>query len=93
MVDDFGCTDCHKFHKKGSLGDAPELTGYGSPQWMAGIIGDPAQRRFYGKLNDRMPAYAPSADAAQNTLNPEQIKMLTDWLRGDWPSEEPTSRD
>ena len=39
---DFGCTDCHKFHDKGTLGDAPNLTGYGSPEWIAGIIRNPA---------------------------------------------------
>ena len=89
LVADFACTDCHKFRNKGTLGDAPELTGYGSPQWIAGIIRDPAQKRFYGKLNDRMPAYAPLPMPAQNTLNPHQIEMLTDWLRGEWYEEEP----
>ncbi len=80
----FTCTDCHAFRGKGRPGDAPLLTGYGSPGWIAGIIGNPAGKLYYGKLNDRMPAYAPSADAAQNTLGGRQIKMLTDWLRGDW---------
>ena len=85
----FGCTDCHKFHDKGQLGDAPELTGYGSPQWIAGIIRNPTRQQFYGKLNDRMPAYAISeTDPAQNILNPHQIEMLTDWLRGQWYQEE-----
>ena len=84
MVDDFGCTNCHKFHEKGSAGSAPELTGYGSPEWIAGIVRNPASRRFYGKLNDRMPAYAASDDPTQNTLTAEQIKLLADWLRGDW---------
>ncbi len=60
LTADFGCTDCHKFHDKGKLGDAPLLTGYGSPEWLAGIIGNPATKQFYGKLNDRMPAYAPA---------------------------------
>lgn len=84
LTDDFGCTDCHKFHDKGSAGDAPDLTGYGSAEWTAGIICNPADKRFYGATNDRMPAYAASSDAAQNALNPHQIKMLTDWLRGEW---------
>ena len=84
MVDDFGCTNCHKFHEKGSAGSAPQLTGYGSPEWIAGIVRNPASRRFYGKLNDRMPAYAASDDPTQNTLTAEQIKLLADWLRGDW---------
>jgi ubiquinol-cytochrome c reductase cytochrome b subunit len=93
MVEDFGCTDCHKFHDKGKLGDAPELTGYGSPAWIAGIIHNPAAAGYYGKLNDRMPAYAASADPAQNTLNPHQIEMLTNWLRGDWYEEGKMMRD
>ncbi len=88
MVDDFGCTNCHKFHKNGSSGSAPELTGYGSPDWIAGILHNPASRRFYGKLNDRMPAYAASDDPTQNALSPEQIKLLADWLRGEWYEEE-----
>jgi ubiquinol-cytochrome c reductase cytochrome b subunit len=88
MVDDFGCTNCHKFHKSGSLGSAPELTGYGSAEWIAGIVRNPANRHYYGKLNDRMPAYVGSNDPAQNTLSAEQIKLLVDWLRGDWYEEE-----
>ena len=88
MVDDFGCTNCHKFRGKGSAGSAPELTGYGSPQWIVGIIRNPASRHFYGKLNDRMPAYAASDDPAQNTLSAEQIKLLADWLRGEWYEKE-----
>jgi ubiquinol-cytochrome c reductase cytochrome b subunit len=88
IVDDAGCTECHKFHDKGKLGDAPELTGYGSPRWIAGIIGNPAEIHFYGKLNDRMPAYAAStSDPAQNTLDPGQIELLVKWLRGEWYEE------
>ncbi len=68
------------------------MTGYGSPEWIAGIIRNPADRRYYGKLNDRMPAYAASDDPAQNTLSPAQIKLLADWLRGEW-YEEKTARD
>jgi len=85
MVDDFGCTDCHKFHAKGQLGDAPDLTGYGSREWLVGIIANPAHKRFYGEDNDRMPAYAESADQpADNVLTESQVGILADWLRGDW---------
>jgi ubiquinol-cytochrome c reductase cytochrome b subunit len=84
IAGDAGCTDCHKFHDKGTLGVGPLLTGYGSAGWIVGIIGNPAGKLYYGKLNDRMPAYAPSADPAQNTLSAHQITMLTDWLRGNW---------
>jgi mono/diheme cytochrome c family protein len=88
MSDDFGCTDCHKFRDKPGAGEAPDLTGYGSTSWIADFIGNPASKRFYGKLNDRMPAYAPSGNPVENTLTPHQIQMLTDWLRGEWFEEE-----
>lgn len=84
ITGEFGCTDCHKFHEKPGVAGPPDLTGYGSPDWIAGIIRNPTDKRFYGKQNERMPIYAGSADPAQNTLNPQQIKLLTDWLRGDW---------
>jgi len=74
---DWGCIDCHKFHNKGQFGGAPDLTGYGSREWLTGIISDPAHKRFYGKTNDRMPAYA-------GTLSTKQIEILSDYLRGDW---------
>ena len=80
----FGCTNCHKFRKEGHLGDAPDLTGYGSRPWLVGIISNPAHRQFYGKRNDRMPAYAPSNDPADNVLSPRNLGLLADWLRGEW---------
>ena len=83
----FGCTDCHKFRKEGTLGDAPLLTGYGSRDWLIGIISNPAQSRYYGKKNDRMPAYAPSAEATGNVLSQRDIGLLADWLRGEWYEE------
>jgi len=85
------CTDCHKFHDKGSLGTAPELTGYGSRAWTIGIVADPAQKRFYGERNDRMPSYAPSENEKDNLLTRRQIEFLADWLRADWA--EPPQKD
>jgi mono/diheme cytochrome c family protein len=73
-----GCTDCHTYHKEKGK-SAPDLTGYGSREWLTGIISDPAHPRFYGKENDRMPAFA-----EQQRMTPEQIGMLADWIRGDW---------
>lgn len=83
-VEGLGCTGCHKFYKEGSLGSAPDLTGYGSVEWIEGIIRNPAHKRFYGKLNDRMPAYGGSANPSQDTLSPEQIRLLAEWLRDQW---------
>ena len=76
LTDEFGCVNCHKFHDKPGVSDTPDLTGYGSAKWIAGIVSNPADKRYYGKYNDRMPAYAASADPAQNTLNEKQIQML-----------------
>ena len=76
LVEAFTCTDCHQFHglNKGSP-TAPDLTGYGSKEWIVGIISDPGHPRFYGKGNDRMPAYA-----KDKILTPRQIEILADWL-------------
>ena len=65
LVSEMGCTDCHRFHDDGELGIAPDLTGYGSREWLIGFISDPRHERFYGENNDRMPAYAPSGDDAR----------------------------
>ena len=76
------------FHDKGKWATCP-IDRLRLAAWIAGIIRNPAEKRFYGKLNDRMPAYAAAADPAQNALNPVQIKMLTNWLRGEWYQEPP----
>jgi ubiquinol-cytochrome c reductase cytochrome b subunit len=77
-----GCTDCHKFRDKGQLGTAPELTGYGSRQWLIGIISDPTAKRFYAKKNDRMPAFAPASnDPTRNMLSSRDLGLLVDWLQ------------
>lgn len=85
LVGDFGCADCHKYHDKGQLGTGPDLTNYGSRDWIIGIMSNPAHKRFYGQNNDRMPAYAESADQpAKNLLSAKEIGLLADWLRGEW---------
>ncbi len=74
------CTDCHKFHAAG-IDDpsAPDLTGYGSREWLLAFISDPSHARFYGQRNDRMPAYGPD-----KVLSPQEIGLVADWLRGEW---------
>jgi ubiquinol-cytochrome c reductase cytochrome b subunit len=85
IVHDFKCVECHKFHDDGALGDAPDLTGYGSRQWLTDFISNPSHERFYGDNNDRMPAFAASAsDPSANRLSPEELRLLVDWLRGEW---------
>ena len=47
--------------------------------WMVQFIGNPAHERFYGKRNDRMPAYL-----GDGVLDERSIALIADWLRGDW---------
>jgi len=87
------CISCHRYGDAGVLGDAPDLTGYGSRQWLFGIIKDPTHERFYGNRNDRMPAYAKSIEKpAENLLSAQQVGIVADWLRGEWirPVDDPS---
>jgi ubiquinol-cytochrome c reductase cytochrome b subunit len=77
--DDINCTECHQFRKPTEDASAPDLTGYGSRQWMIDFINNPAHPRFYGKRNDRMPAFG-----AEKMLDQKSIEMVVDWLRGEW---------
>ena len=52
------CAACHHFHEAGELGAVPDLTDYGSREWLMGMISNPAHERFYRDANDRMPAFA-----------------------------------
>jgi ubiquinol-cytochrome c reductase cytochrome b subunit len=72
------CTECHQFRKKDEDATAPDLTGYGSREWLIGIIANPKHERFYGKRNDRMPAFADD-----KILDARSIELLADWLRGE----------
>ena len=77
MKDSDRCAECHHFHDANAdATDAPDLTGYGSQDWLAAMIGDPAHARFYGKKNDRMPSFA-------KRLTPKEIGFLAEWLRGE----------
>jgi ubiquinol-cytochrome c reductase cytochrome b subunit len=74
------CAECHQFRKKDEDATAPDLTGYGSREWLVGIISDPSHDRFYGRRNDRMPAFA-----KDQVLDERSVGLLADWLRGDVP--------
>jgi ubiquinol-cytochrome c reductase cytochrome b subunit len=84
-IKDQACTDCHKFRDAGELGSAPDLTGYGTREWLRGFLADPQHERFYGpKGNDRMPSFAPHPeDPGKNLLTDHDLDMLVRWLRGD----------
>ncbi|MBC8355272.1 MAG: cytochrome b N-terminal domain-containing protein [Planctomycetes bacterium] len=83
LTSDFACTDCHRFHDEGDLGSAPDLTGYGSADWLFGMIANPEHERFYPDTNDRMPAFgATEEDPSGGLLTKEQIDLLVRWLIG-----------
>ncbi len=85
LVETFACTDCHKFHDEGYLGSAPDLTGYGSRQWLIDFISNPEHERFYESNNDRMPAFAADREHPENNLLDRQsLELIVDWLRGEW---------
>jgi ubiquinol-cytochrome c reductase cytochrome b subunit len=76
---DMRCTECHQFHAKGEDPTGPDLTGFGSREWLVAFISDPTHERFYSGRNDRMPAFGKD----QRLTGPE-IRVIADWLRGDW---------
>jgi ubiquinol-cytochrome c reductase cytochrome b subunit len=73
------CTECHSFHKPTEDAIGPNLTGYGSREWLIRFIGNPAHADFYGDRNDRMPAFG-----EKHILSPQEIGLIADWLRGEW---------
>ena len=84
IADDSKCGGCHKFRDGGNEG-GPDLTGYGSREWLSQFISNPAHERFYGEKNDRMPAFvAHAAGSPQNILSQQKLDLIVDYLRGDW---------
>ncbi len=79
LTDSLDCVRCHTFHDEIGT-EAPDLTGYGSRDWLVRFLNNPADTNsFYGDLNDRMPAFG-----QKGILSQEEIGMIADWLRGDW---------
>ena len=76
--DKMNCMECHKFHDSGE-GGGPNLTGYGSREWMMALVHNPSHSRFFGDRNDRMPAFG-----EEKQLSPQEIGLVVDWLRGEW---------
>ena len=64
-------------HRDECGGKGPDLTGWASREWTIEFIKNPAHQRFYGRRNDRMPAYG-----ERQELTDRQIEMITDLLRG-----------
>ena len=78
LVDDLDCVKCHKFGSE-SGESAPDLTGYGSREWLQRFLKNPGHSDFYDTDNDRMPAFG-----EKKMLSAAQIAVISDWLRGDW---------
>jgi ubiquinol-cytochrome c reductase cytochrome b subunit len=76
---DMGCTSCHQFHAPNDDSTAPDLTGYGSRAWLLAFISDPSHARFYGRRNDRMPAFG-----TEKLLTEQELSLVVDWLRREW---------
>jgi len=74
-----GCAECHQFHSKETDTSGPDLTGWGSREWLVGMISNPKSIHYYAEDNDRMPSFAD-----EKILDPQTIGLLADWLRGDW---------
>lgn len=79
-TDTMQCVDCHAFRQPDDSATAPDLTGFGSREWLVEFIKNPSHERFYGKRNDRMPAFGEEA-----LLDDKAIGLIADWLREDWP--------
>jgi len=77
--DGVNCAKCHQFHNKDEDAVGPDLTGYGSREWLVRFLSDPAHADFYGERNDRMPAFGRTG-----MLSAGQIGLVADWLRGEW---------
>jgi ubiquinol-cytochrome c reductase cytochrome b subunit len=85
IADGDRCGSCHTFHDNGTApGSAPDLTGWGSREWLVGIITDPTHERFYADSNDRMPRFGTADEGAAPPLSAKQIELVADWLRGAW---------
>jgi mono/diheme cytochrome c family protein len=85
IADGDRCGSCHRFgDNEMDLGTAPDLTGWGSREWLVGIINDPTHERFYGDTNDRMPNFGVAKEGAAAMLTSQQVGLIADWLRETW---------
>ena len=90
LISSVGCTDCHRFHDQGELGSAPDLTGYGSANWLKQMIAKPTAERFYSDRNDRMPEFAADESHPElNLISPHELDLLVRWLRTPAPTKAP----
>ena len=77
--EEINCTRCHTFRDQTEGDVGPVLTGWGSRDWMLGMLHDPTEERFYGEDNDRMPSFG-----VEKILTEDEMGLVVDWLRRDW---------
>ena len=77
--EEINCVRCHAFREVLESDDAPVLTGWGSRDWILGMMHDPTQPEYYGDDNDGMPSFG-----VEGSLARAQMELLADWLRRDW---------
>ncbi|QGJ72124.1 Menaquinol-cytochrome c reductase cytochrome b subunit [Planctomycetales bacterium 10988] len=69
------CSACHAYRGVNEDGFyAPDLTGYGSRDWMIQMVSNPEHPQFYPDSNDRMPAF-------EEILSQREIGLIVDWIR------------
>lgn len=68
-----GCDQCHTTDGVGN-GDAPDLKGFASEEWLAAFIRVPSAPRFYGKLNEM-----DEFDAEK--LSKDELSVVVAWVR------------
>lgn len=79
------CYDCHAMRIKGELFQepsaaivaAPDLTGYGSANWLREFIRNPGHKQFYGENNAMLPF--------ESRLSETELNMLVEWMLHRWP--------
>ena len=74
------CETCHMIDEIGGE-DGPRLDNYGSREWLAGLIRNPADNRYFGKTKHRdMDAYP------EDTIDDSKLEALVEYvlsLRGE----------
>lgn len=77
--EDINCARCHTFPGVEEGDEAPDLNGWGSREWLLGMLHDPTHPRFYGEDNDGMPSFG-----VERSMTPAEMGLVADWLRRDW---------
>lgn len=91
VLNELSCIDCHTIGDE-EVGAGPDLTGYGSHEWLTEFIKNPQTERFfynednYDEVDKLMPGFAVHGnDPNVDQLTAEEIDLVVRWLRRDWP--------